>query len=394
MDFTNKTIALGVTGGIAAYKACDIVSNLKRLGASVHVVMTTNATEFITPLTLETLSGNRVIIDMFKAKEQHNVRHISLANKADIFLIAPATANFIAKYTHGIADDFLSTTILAFKGKVLIAPAMNTNMLEHPATIANIELLKTRGVHFIESDEGMLACGIKGKGRLAKPNDIVEATHKILNPNLDYKDKTVLVTAGATIAQIDPVRYITNYSSGKMGIAIAQMAACRGAKVILVHGKSVLNLPTNPQTECILAPTTQVMCDIVCKFAKKSDFIIKAAAPCDYELEENSQKIKSDTLQLNLKKGVDIAATVGKSKGKAKLIIFAAETQDLIKNAKQKLKNKNADMVVANDVTTDGAGFNTDTNIATIITNKKSTSLDKVTKLDLANIILDEAKEL
>jgi len=393
VNFFNKTVVLGVTGGIAAYKACEIVSALKQLGADMHVVMTKAAKEFIAPLTFETLSGNRVVCGMFERNFEHNVRHVSLAQKTDIFIVAPATANFIAKYTHGIADDFLSTAILACNAPILLAPAMNTNMLEHDTTQTNIRTLKKRGVHFIESEVGMLACGVKGAGRLAKPSVIVAKAHSILFANQDYAGKTVLVTAGATKTHIDPVRYITNHSSGKMGLAIAEAAMNRGACVILVHA-NLLHEPKFMPHKSIKVDTTQEMCDRVLENLPEADFIIKAGAPADYVVEPESQKLKEGNIALPLKRGVDIAYEVGKIKGNKKLIIFAAETQDLIKNAKAKLKRKNADMVVANNVAIEGAGFWGDTNIATILTRTRQAVHDKMLKSTLADIVLDAAREL
>ena len=392
MDFSGKTIALGVTGGIAAYKACNIVSLLKRKGADVHVVMTKNAREFITPLTLETLSGNRVITEMFDRNFDHNVKHISLAQKSDLFIVAPASANVIAKLAHGFADDFLSTTLLAYRGSVLLAPAMNTHMLENPVTRENIAALQARGFETIEAASGMLACGIKGKGRLATPEDIVAKAHALLNRKQDWVGKTVLVTAGATKTPIDPVRYITNHSSGKMGIAIAQAAANRGAKVIGVFGSVAVPLPT-AMHKIIHVDTTCQMKTAVLDHLQEADIIIKAAAPSDYVVEENGQKLKDKQFSLKLSKGVDIAYEVGKIKGDKKLVIFAAETQDLIKNAKEKLKAKNADWVVANDITQVGAGFMGDTNIVTLLSREgetiKTRALEKMTKCEVAEILLD-----
>jgi len=388
MRLQNKTIALGITGGIAAYKACEIISLLKKEGAIVYAAMTKNACEFIAPLTLETLTGNKVMVDTFDRNFTHSVKHISLAQKADLFVVAPASANFIGKFANGIADDFLSTTVLATKAKVLVAPAMNSNMLSHAAVQANIDTLKVRGVEFVESEVGMLACGVVGSGRLSKPEKIVKRIVELLNPKTDFLDKTILVTAGATRANLDPVRYITNHSSGKMGTEIAKAATVRGAKVILVHANVDKKLLPNCY-KSIAVETTADMKKAVLDSLKESDIIIKAAAPVDYEIKPAIQKIKSATLSLELKKASDIAAEVGKKKGDKKLIVFAAETADLIKNAKEKLKNKNADMVVANDVAKEGAGFLIDTNIVTLITKSKQTTYDKMPKSQVAEIILD-----
>jgi len=407
MDFKGKTIALGVTGGIAAYKACDIISMLKKAGADVVVTLTQNATEFITPLTLETLSGNRVITNTFSRDFEYSTKHISIAKKADLFIIAPATANFIAKYANGIADDFLSTTILACKCPVLIAPAMNNNMLEHPATQQNIEILKNRGVHFMESEVGMLACGVVGKGRLAKPSDIVANAYEILNNNCrgekvslefnkkkDFNSKTFLITTGGTTINIDPVRFIGNHSSGKMGFELAKSAKERGAKVILVAGRISDEIAHKIESanfdKVIHAQTTAEMYSAVMDNLSQADYIIKAGAPSDYIIEnQNNQKLKSETLILTLKKTTDIAKEVGKIKGDKKLIVFSLETENLVKNAKEKLKSKNADMVVANLTNDNNTPFNNDNNTVTIITKNKSTSLPLLPKAEVADHILD-----
>jgi len=422
MQLQNKTIVLGVTGGIAAYKACDIIGLLKKEGANVFVAVTKNATEFITPLTLETLSGNRVVTNTFSRDFEYNTKHISLAQKADLFVIAPATANFIAKYTTGVADDFLSTTILATTVPVLIAPAMNNNMLQHPATQQNIATLQSRGVYFIEGELGMLACGVVGKGRLAKPSDIVakiismlqgnanntstaiklksEKKNEIASSTDNFRNKTFLITTGGTTIDIDPVRFIANHSSGKMGLALALAAKNVGAKVILITGKvehSVAEKIAAANFDKVInVCTTADMHKASIDNLKAADYIIKAAAPSDYIIDSSSSgessansKIKKEQFTLTLKKTTDIAAEIGKVKGNKKLIIFAAETENLIDNAKQKLKRKNADMVIANQVNTIGAGFNCDTNIVTIITNKAKTELPLQSKTDVAQKILE-----
>ena len=393
MNFSGKTIALGVTGGIAAYKACEIVSLLKKAGADIHVVMTKNACEFVQPLTFETLSGNRVISEMFGQNFEFKVKHISLAKAAAAFLIAPASANFIGKYSSGIADDFLSTTVMAYTGPVLLAPAMNTNMLNSPATIKNIKVLKQRGVRFVDSVVGRLACGDAGVGRLAEPVDIVEQLYRILFPKNDFIDKTVLITAGATLEAVDPVRYITNRSSGKMGAAIADAASMRGARVIFICGKESV-LPQESCSKTVKVETTDDMYRAVMENLTEADVVIKAAAPADYKVEPSEQKIKSKSFALNLVKNIDIAAEVGKIKGNRKLVVFAAETENLLKNAKEKLKKKNADLIVANDVTKEGAGFSYDTNIVTILSADKTTAYEKMTKREVAEIILDRITEL
>ena len=388
MKLDGKNIVIGVTGGIAAYKVCYVVSALKKSGANVFVIMTKNATEFVRPLTYETLSGNRVIVDTFDRDFEWEVEHVSLAKKADLFLVAPCTADFAGKLSGGIADDFLSTTAMAMKCPIVLAPAMNTNMLTSSAYKANEAVLRSRGVLFIEPGSGHLACGDDGKGRLAEPDEIVRFVTDVLLPKQDYEGKTVLVTAGGTSETIDPVRFITNRSSGKMGVAIAEKAAMRGANVILVAGNISVPVPSGIRRADV--STTAEMYDAVMKYLPEADYIVKAAAPADYAVEACSdKKIKAETLTLKLKKNPDIAAAVGKIKGDKKLIIFSAETDNCDKNAREKMAKKNADMVVLNDVTKPGAGFNTDTNIVTIITKSTKEELPVMEKSALADILLD-----
>lgn len=392
MVLKGKTIAVCVTGGIAAYKACELVSGLKKLGADIHVVMTENACLFVAPLTFEALSGNKVTFDMFAENRQSGVEHVSLAKKADLFVIAPCTANVVGKIAAGIADDFLTTVIMATVKPVLIAPAMNTNMILNPAYKANEKTLKERGFLFIEGETGMLACGDTGPGRLAPVEKITQKIIEILCPKRDFEGKRVLITAGSTRENIDPVRYITNRSSGKMGLCLAKTALRRGASVILVAGfMSVpIDIPVCENFNIIKASTTEEMYNAVLQ-NKDADYAIMAAAPCDYKLQLPAvQKLKQSKLTLDLEKNPDIAAALGKNKGNTKLVIFAAETENLIENAKNKLKNKNADMVLANDVTKEGAGFDCDTNIATIITKTEMTEIPLTDKKELAEIILDK----
>ena len=383
-----KTVVVGVCGGIAAYKVCSLVSMLKKAEADVHVVMTENAARFVTPLTFETLSKNRVVCDMFNRNFTWEVEHVSLAKKADLFVIAPCTANVMAKYACGIADDFLTTTLLAAACPVLIAPAMNTNMYFAPATVKNRETLQNRGCLFVDAQSGRLACGDSGKGRLAEPEDIFERIEDILNPKIDFNGKTVLITAGATREPIDPVRFISNRSGGKMGLALCNAVKRRGGKVILVAG--VMSLPPCGYDELIEVQTTRDMYDAVMKNVERCDIVIKAAAPSDYATVFTEQKIKSNSLTLKLNKNPDIAKAVGEVKGGRKLVVFCAETQNLIENARKKLVSKNADIVVPNDVTLEGAGLDTDTNIATLITKDKELDCPKMAKTALADIILDE----
>ena len=390
-----ENIILGVTGGIACYKSCEIVSRLRKLNANVDVVMTKNATEFVQPLTFETLSSNPVAFDMFAPKKTYEVEHVSLAKKASLCVVAPATADIIAKLAEGIADDMLTTTMLALKCPVLIAPAMNTNMYENPITQANIETLKKRGFIFVSPGEGRLACGDVGVGKMAEPVEIVSKIVELLRPKQDFSGKKVLITCGATREPIDGVRFITNKSSGKMGIEIAKAVAKRGGQVFLVKGLVSVDIP-NYLTNVYPVETTQEMFDKVMELYKDCDIIIKAAAPSDYKLKEKFEnKIKSETLTLSLVKNKDIAKELGKVKGDKKLVIFCAETQDLLENAKKKLESKNADLIVANDVTQKGAGFDVDTNIVTIINKKGELKPYPIMKKsEVANIILDEVNLL
>ena len=388
-----KNIVLGVTGCIAAYKSCDIVSRLKKLGANVDVIMTDNACQFVMPLSFETLSGNAVVTNTFKRETEYDVKHVSLAKKADLFLVAPATANIIGKFAGGIADDMLSTTYMASKAPKVVCPAMNTNMYESEAVQKNIAILKDRGVTIVDAIEGRLACGDTGKGKMAEPSDIVKIVEDILQPIQDYKGKRVLVTAGSTEEPIDGVRVITNHSSGKMGVAIAKALADRGAEVTLVRGKMSVDTPNCVYKE-VKVNTTDELLDAV-KSNMDNDIFIMAAAPADYKVKNKSaSKIKAESLTLELEKNPDVAKYVGENKGDKMLVIFSAETENLIENAKGKLAKKNADFVVANDVTQDGAGFFGDTNIATII-GKTGFSVESglVLKDKLAHLILDTIKK-
>lgn len=384
-----KNVVLGVSGGIAAYKSCEIVSRFVKLGANVDVIMTEHAEEFVTPLTFETLSNNRVVRGMFEERTEHDVRHVSLAKKADALIVAPATANVIAKFAQGIADDMLSTTWLACKGLKVVAPAMNTAMYEDEATVSNLQILRSRGVVVIEPATGRLACGDTGKGKMAEPADIVGEVQSLLQPVRDFDGKTVLVTSGATEEYIDGVRVITNHSSGKMGCAIARAAAERGAKVVLVHGNMSVPVPENV-AKSVAVKSTEEMMKAVLAEVPASDVVIMAAAPADYKVKNTfTQKIKSETLTLEFVKNPDIAAEVGKIKGDRILVIFSAETENLLKNAKGKLAKKNADLAVANDVTREGAGFFVDTNAATIIDRDgNSQEYGVMPKTELADIIL------
>ncbi|HEY8389605.1 MAG TPA: bifunctional phosphopantothenoylcysteine decarboxylase/phosphopantothenate--cysteine ligase CoaBC [Clostridia bacterium] len=386
--FQDKTIVIGITGGIAAYKICTLTSSLKKQGADVHIIMTKNATNFVTPLTLQTLSKNKVIIDMFDTNIEYDVKHISLAKKADILVIAPATANVIAKIANGIADDFLTTNTMATKAPILICPAMNTNMLINSVTQENIAKLKNRGFHILYGAEGLLACGDEGAGRMAEPSDIEEKIKDILNKKKDLINKTILITAGATREDIDGVRCITNYSSGKMGVALAKACIDRGAKVIFIHGSMSVDCDFDAQKISVIS--TNDMYKAVMQNYQFCDAIIMAAAPSDYKVKNIfSQKIKAQDVTLELEKNVDIAQELGKVKENRILIVFAAETENTLENAQKKLVKKNADMAVANNVSLEGAGFGTDTNIASLVFSDKIINLDKMSKTELADIIVD-----
>ena len=397
MKLTGKEIVLGVTGGIAAYKAAEVVSRLRKQGANVHVIMTENARQFITPLTLETLSGNPVVYDTFERPATWEVEHIALAKRAEVFVIAPATANILAKMACGIADDMLSTTVLATKAPVLVAPAMNTGMWTAPATRQNVETLRQRGVGFVGPEAGFLACGDEGSGRMSEPAAIVEAIESILCPRRDMEGLRVMITAGGTRERIDPVRYIGNDSSGKMGFALAEAARQRGAEVTLVCGHTTAKRPEGiPVTE---VESTCELYEAVLERAAEQDVIIQAAAPADYRpAHPSTQKIKKQAgegITLELLENPDIAAAVGAAKRPGQTLVgFAAETEHLLDNARRKLDKKNLDMIVANDVSRPGAGFNVDTNIATLLTRSGAVECPLQSKRALAERILDEIMAL
>jgi phosphopantothenoylcysteine decarboxylase/phosphopantothenate--cysteine ligase len=397
MDLTGREIVLGVTGGIAAYKSAEIVSRLRHSGANVHVIMTRNATEFIAPLTFQTLSANQVVTDTFEAPEYWNVEHVALAKLADIFVVAPATANILAKMASGIADDMLSTTLLATKAQILVAPAMNTGMWTAPATQNNVKVLKERGVRMIGPESGMLACGDEGAGRMSEPETIVGEICRILSRKQDYAGKKVLITAGATRERLDPVRFITNDSSGKMGFAIAEAARDRGAEVTVIRGSVTAEIPAG--IRMIRIESARELYDAMMQKAPEQDVIIQAAAVSDYRpAEQKDRKIKKESgsdLTLILTENPDIAKAVGEQKKPGQTLVgFAAETDNLLKNAKSKLGKKKLDLIVANDVTKPGAGFNVDTNIAVLITSDGSTEEPLQTKRQLAERILDKVLEI
>ena len=394
----NKTVVIGVSGGIAVYKACDIVSRLKKLNANVHVIMTNNATEFVTPLTFQSLSQNYVVSDMFEEPKTWDVEHISLAKKADVFLIAPATANVIGKIANGICDDMLTTTVMATTGKVLIAPAMNTNMYRNPILQRNITILKELGYNFVNPESGRLACGDVGEGKLAQPEVIVnEVVNLLTDEEKDLQGQKIMITAGPTVESIDPVRYLTNRSTGKMGYAIAKQAANRGAEVTLVSGPTNIAPPSNIK-KLIKIESAKDMYNAIIENFDDNQVIIKSAAVADYKPKTYSdKKIKKndDDLVIKLDRNKDIAYELGKIKKDKILVGFAAETNDIIENAKGKIQKKNFDFIVANDLTEEGAGFGTDTNIVKII--DKEGNINKYPQMkkdEVANVILDKVKSL
>jgi phosphopantothenoylcysteine decarboxylase/phosphopantothenate--cysteine ligase len=388
-----KTILLGVTGGIAAYKAVEVVSRLVKLGATVNVIMTRNATMLVQPLTFRYISRNPVAVDTFDEPESWEPQHISLADTADLFVIAPATANIIGKLAHGIADDMLSTTALAVHCPVLIAPAMNCQMYDNPILQENISILQKRGFEFIEPEYGLLACGYEGKGRLADPEKIVEKIQQILNVPRDLEGRTVLVTAGPTREALDPVRFISNRSSGKMGYAIAEAASRRGAIVTLISGPTILTPPEN--VKLVNVESAIQMRDEVISCASQSQIIIMSAAVSDYRPKDfSTQKIKrgENIITIVLEENPDILAELGRNKRNGQILVgFSMETENLIENSRKKLEKKNADLIVANDVSKEGAGFGTDTNMVTIISSSgQIKELPLMSKYDVANAILDE----
>ncbi len=393
-----KKIVLGVTGGIAVYKAVDLVSRLRKQGCQVRVVMTEHAQQFVTPLMFKEISGNRVAVSMWNANQEFNVEHIALANWGDAFLVAPATANILAKMAYGLADDLLSTMLLAVQAPIIVCPAMNTGMYENPATQENIARLQQRGVTVMPPGVGMLACGTSGAGRLPEPQQIVDFVNGFFaRREGDLRGLKVLVTAGGTREPIDPVRFVGNRSSGKMGYAAAQMAAERGAEVLLISGPSALQVP--PNVRAVQVETTSEMLQACLDAYDDMDIVIKAAAVADYRPHDVAmQKIKKktdDALTVVMDKNPDILKTLGARKTHQVLVGFAAETQNLLVNAREKVEKKNLDMVVANDVTAAGAGFNADTNIVKFIfASGEVRSLEQMPKTDVANCILDEALKL
>ena len=391
-----KTILLGVTGGIAAYKAAALASALVKQHAAVEVVMTQNATQFITPLTFEQLTGRRTMVDTFDRNFSHQVEHISLAERADLVIIAPATANVCAKLAHGLADDMLTTTVLACRCPKLIAPAMNTNMYENQVTQDNLETLRRYGWDVIEPASGRLACGAVGKGKMPEPEDLMQHILRYVAMPHDLTGKTVLVTAGATQESLDPVRYLTNHSTGKMGCAIAEAAMLRGAEVILVCGAVSAKIPAF--VKVVKTVSAQDMFDAVAQYAPQADYIFKAAAVADYtpaDYCDDKMKKKDGELSIPLKRTTDILAWLGANRREGQVICgFSMETRDMIENSRAKLVKKNVDMICANNLKQEGAGFGVDTNIITMITKDDIQELPLQSKQAVAHAILTKATSL
>lgn len=395
-------IALGVTGGVAAYKAAELVRRLQLEKLDVQVVMTRAAQEFVTPLTFAALTGQKVITDLFSAagaapaNVESAIEHIAVAQRIDLLLVAPATADILGKFAHGIAEDFLSTLYLATQAPLVVAPAMNVNMWDHPATQENLTALRARGVHVVDPDEGYLACGMTGAGRLAATETIAKKVCEVLGLRHDFAGQTVLVSAGPTCEDIDPVRFLTNRSSGKMGYALAEAAHRRGAHVILVSGPTELKIPEG--VDWVPVRATEQMHRSVRERAREADIAIMAAAVSDYRpaaAQDSKIKRGSGGFTLELEPTPDILAELGREKGNRVLVGFAAETNSVAENARGKLARKGADMIVANDVTQEGAGFDSDTNIVTLyLRDGREVPLPKMSKLDVANRILDQVLEI
>ena len=399
-------IALGVAGGVAAYKAAELVRRLQQEKLDIQVVMTRAAREFITPLTFAALTGKKVITEMFGADDaspanvESAIEHIAVAQRIDLLLVAPATADILGQFAHGIAGNFLSTLYLATKAPVVVAPAMNVNMWEHPATQENLNVLRARGVHVVDPDEGYLACGMTGAGRLAATETIARRVCAVLGLRHDFEGQTVLVTAGPTREDVDPVRFLTNRSSGKMGYALAEAAARRGAHVILISGPTGLPIPES--TDWVPVRSTDEMRNAVNERSREAEILIMAAAVSDYRpIATRTQKLKrgDSRLILELEPTPDILAELGaeplRRESKRILVGFAAETSSIAENARAKLARKGADMIVANDVSQEGAGFDTDTNIVTLfLRDGREVSLPKLSKFDVANQVLDHVLQL
>ena len=391
-----KTVLLGVTGSIAAYKIAYLASALKKLHAQVHVLMTRNATNFINPITFETLTGNKCLVETFDRNFQFQVEHVSIAKQADVVMIAPASANVIGKLAHGIADDMLTTTVMACKCKKIISPAMNTNMYENPVVQDNLKILKHYGYEVIEPASGYLACGDTGAGKMPEPETLREYILREIAREKDLKGQKILVTAGPTQESVDPVRYITNHSSGKMGYAIAREAMLRGAEVTLVSGPCAITPP--PFGKVVPIVTARDMFEAVTSVSREQDIIIKAAAVADYRpavVYNEKVKKKDGQMSIELEKTDDILQYLGEHKQPGQFLCgFSMETQNMIGNSRAKLQKKNLDMVAANNLKVAGAGFQGDTNVLTLITQDEDVSLQLMSKEDAAGLILDKILSL
>ena len=391
----DRKIILGVTGGIAAYKAAELVRELFRAGAEVQVIMTRSAQAFVTPLTFQTLSGNQVTTELFNLIEESKIGHVALADKAEALVIAPATANIIGKIAAGIADDMLTTVVMATRAPILLAPAMNVHMWENPICQENIAKLRSRGYHFIDPEAGELACGYEGKGRLAEIPAIVEEIRTLLSPK-DFSEEKVLVTAGPTEEPLDPVRFLTNRSSGRMGFALARAARRRGAEVTLISGPNALPVPQ--KVKYVPVRSADQMREAVLNHLQNASILLMAAAVSDYRPKKTSpEKLKKSLLEtvLELELNPDILAEAGKKKDSRIIVGFAAETENLLQNAREKLKKKNLDLIVANDVTLPGAGFEVETNIVKLLDRSgKIEELPLMSKEDLADRLLDRVARL
>lgn len=390
--FENKSIIIGVSGGIAAYKTAYLVSALSKTEADVNVIMTDNACEFISPLVFETLTGNKCYVDTFDRNFKFDVEHISLAKKADIFMIAPATANVIAKIANGIADDMLTTTFLASKCKKIVSPAMNTAMFENQITQDNIAKLKKYGIGVVEPQNGLLACGDTGAGKMPEPDFLFDVIEREIAREKDMLGKKVLVTAGATMESLDPVRFLTNHSSGKMGFAIAKEAMLRGAEVTVVKANTTAEIPNF--VKIVEVSSAKDMFDAVTALSDQQDIIVKAAAVADYTPEsyvDSKIKKKDGDLSIPLKRTMDILKYLGENKKEGQFLCgFSMETDNMLENSKAKLSKKNADMIVANNLKDAGSGFKTDTNAVTLITRNGHRSLELKSKAEVAKEIFDE----
>lgn len=386
-----KTVVLGVTGSIAAYKIANLASMLVKLHADVNVIMTRNATNFINPITFETLTGNKCLVDTFDRNFQFNVEHVALAKRADIFMVAPASANVIGKIAHGIADDMLTTTIMACKCPKLISPAMNTNMFENPILQDNLKILEKYGYELIQPASGYLACGDTGAGKMPEPETLLQYILRTIAKEKDLAGKQILITAGPTQEKIDPVRYITNHSTGKMGYALARAAMLRGARVTLVTGPVAIEPPMF--VDVVPVTSAQHMADAVISRAPQMDIIIKAAAVADYRpMNPANEKIKKrdgEEASISLERTTDILKTLGEQKKEGQFLCgFSMETENMLENSKAKLEKKNLDMIVANNLKVQGAGFGTDTNVVTLITKDTIKELELMSKDQVADAIL------